>query len=79
MVNIAVRLSRRVGILGHARATRFEALEPIRQGVRHHFDRFVKDIAHGLAVRHDYESQSMSDHFRKEIGFLGIERSPAFV
>jgi putative transposase len=68
-----------VGIHAHARATRFEALEPIRQGVRQHFGGFAKAIARGLAVRHDHGSQYMSDHFQKEIAFLGIESSPAFV
>jgi transposase InsO family protein len=68
-----------VGIHTHARATRFEALEPIRQGVRRHFGGFARGIARGLAVRHDHGSQYMSDHFQKEIAFLGIESSPAFV
>ena len=68
-----------VGIHASSRATRFEALEPIRQGVRRSFGGFAKDIAHGLAVRHDHGSQYMSDHFQKEIAFLGIESSPAFV
>ena len=68
-----------VGIHAHARATRFEALEPIRQGVRRHFGGFAKDIARGLALRHDHGSQYMSDHFQKELTFLGIESSPAFV
>jgi putative transposase len=68
-----------VGIHAHARATRFEALEPIRQGARQRFGGFAKDIARGLAVRHDHGSQYMSDHFHKEIVFLGIESSPAFV
>ena len=54
-------------------------MEPIRQGVRRHFGGFAKGIACGLAVRHDHGSQYMSDHFQKEIGFLGIESSPAFV
>src|SRR4051794_1326828 len=36
-----------IGIYAHARATRFEALEPIRQGVRRHFGGFAKGIAHG--------------------------------
>ena len=67
------------GIHASARATRFEALEPIRQGVRRHFGGFAKDIARGLAVRHDHGSQYMSDHFQKEMAFLGIESSPAFV
>ena len=68
-----------VGVHAHSRATRFEALEPIRQGVRRYFGGFAKGIACGLAVRHDHGSQYMSDHFQKEIGFLGIESSPAFV
>src|SRR3954468_16692556 len=68
-----------VGIHASTRATRFEALEPIRQGVRRHFGGFAKDIARGLAMRHDHGSQYMSDHFQKEIAFLGIESSPAFV
>ena len=48
-----------------ARATRFEALEPIRQGVRRHFGGMARDSARGLAVRHDHGSQYMSDHFRR--------------
>jgi putative transposase len=38
-----------VGIHASSRAARFEALEPIRQGVRRHFGGFAKDVAHGLA------------------------------
>jgi transposase InsO family protein len=68
-----------VGIHAHVRATRFEALEPIRQGVRRHFGGFDKDIARGLLVRHDHGSQYMSEYFQKEIKLLGIESSPAFV
>jgi transposase InsO family protein len=68
-----------IGIHAHARATRFEALEPIRQGVRRHFGGFAQGIASGLAVRHDHGSQYMSDAFQAELAFLGIESSPAFV
>ena len=68
-----------VGIHAHARATRFEALEPIRQGMRPYFGGFAANVAHGLAVRHDHGSQYMSDNFQREIAFLGIESSPAFV
>jgi len=68
-----------VGVHADARATRFQALEPIRQGVRQHFGGFGKAIAGGLSVRHDHGSQYMSDAFQKEIAFLGIESSPAFV
>ena len=68
-----------VGIHAAIRATRFEALEPIRQGIRRHCAAFAKDAARGLSVRHDHGSQYMSDHFQKELAFLGIESSPAFV
>jgi transposase InsO family protein len=68
-----------VGIHAALRATRFEALEPIRQGVRRHFGGFAKDVARGLAVRHDPGSQYMSDAFQEELRFLGVESSPAFV
>lgn len=68
-----------VGIHAATRATRFEALEPLRQGVRRHFGAFAKDIASGLALRHDHGSQYMADDFQKELRFLGIESSPAFV
>jgi putative transposase len=68
-----------VGIHAHPRATRFQALEPIRQGVRQHFGGFARAIARGLALRHDHGSQYMSHQFQNEIAFLGIESSPAFV
>ena len=68
-----------VGIHAARRATRFEALEPIRQGVRHSVGVFAKDAASGLAVRHDHGSQYLSDAFQSELAFLGIESSPAFV
>src|SRR3982751_2219809 len=67
------------GIHAARRATRFEALEPIRQGVRRCFGAFAKEIARGLAVRHDHGSQYMSDAFQQELAFLGIKSSPAFV
>jgi putative transposase len=68
-----------VGIHAARRATRFEALEPIRQGMRERFGAFEKDIACGLAVRHDHGSQYVSKAFQAELTFLGIESSPAFV
>jgi putative transposase len=68
-----------VGIHAARRATRFEALEPIRQGVRRHFGSFAEGIARGLAVRHDHGSQYVSHDFQREIAFLGAAGSPAFV
>jgi putative transposase len=68
-----------VGLHAARHANRFEALEPIRQGVRRCFGTFAEGIAAGLALRHDHGSQYVADAFQKEIAFLGIESSPAFV
>jgi putative transposase len=68
-----------IGIHAARRATRFEALEPIRQGVRACFGAFAADVAAGLALRHDHGSQYVADDFQRELAFLGIEPSPAFV
>lgn len=68
-----------VGIHAVKRATRFEALEPIRQGVREYFGGFHATVADGLRLRHDHGSQFMSDDFQNEIRFLGMESSPGFV
>jgi transposase InsO family protein len=62
-----------------SRATAFEALEPIRQGVRAHFGGFDRRIAVGLAIRHDHGSAYMSDDFQQELAFLGLTSSPSFV
>jgi transposase InsO family protein len=68
-----------VGIHAAAHGTRFEALEPVRQGVRDHYGAIGAGIATGLALRHDHGSQYMSDDFQAEIHFLGMTSSPAFV
>jgi hypothetical protein len=68
-----------IGIHGGKRATRFEALEPIRQGVRQQFGAVSAGMATGWQVRHDHGSQSLSDDFQAELRFLGITSSPAFV
>jgi putative transposase len=68
-----------VGIHAVKRATRWEALEPIRQGVRKHFGAIGRNVASGLELRHDHGSQYMSDAFQQEIAFLGIQSSPSFV
>jgi transposase InsO family protein len=58
---------------------RFEALEPVRQGVLRHFGCIERDVAKGLALRHDHGSNYLSRDFQAEIAFLGIESSPSFV
>jgi len=68
-----------VGIHAARPGTRFEALEPIHQGIREHFGPLSEGIADGLILRHDHGSQYMSHHFQHEIAFLGVESSPSFV
>lgn len=68
-----------VGIHAAKRATRYEALEPLRQGVRRCFGAIGENVATGLTVRHDHGSQYLSDAFQAELAFLGIESSPSFV
>lgn len=68
-----------MGIHAAKVGTRFEALEPIRQGVRRTCGGFHAGLATGLTLRHDHGSQYMSGVFQEELAFLGIESSPAFV
>jgi putative transposase len=60
-------------------ANRFEALEPVRQGVHRCFGSIAPGVARGLKLRHDHGSNYMSGDFQDEIKCLGIEASPSFV
>jgi transposase InsO family protein len=71
--------SERVGIHAAKSGNRFEALEPIRQGVRKHFGGLDTGIAVGLAIRHDHGSAYLSDDFQAELASLGMANSPSFV
>jgi transposase InsO family protein len=68
-----------IGIHAAKRGTRWEALEPMRQGVKEEFGAYDKGVASGLKVRHDHGSTYTSDVFQGELIFLGIESSPSFV
>jgi putative transposase len=68
-----------LGVHASLSANRYEALEPIRQAVRHSFGAFGQQVASGLKIRHDHGSQYMSRDFQKELAFIGAESSPAFV
>ena len=68
-----------LGVHAARRATRFEALEPLRQAVRFAFGVFGEAIAGGLELRHDHGSQFVADDDQRELAFLGIASSPAFV
>ena len=47
--------------------------------MRQRFGGFDRNIATGLAVRHDHGSQYVAHDFQEELAFLGIASSPAFV
>src|SRR5918998_6358818 len=47
--------------------------------MRERFGGFGKGVASGLMLRHDHASQYVSDAFQREIAFLGMTSSPAFV
>jgi len=68
-----------MGVHASARGDRFEALEPIRQGVRTSFGGYGETIATGLRLRHDHGSCYTAGDFQREIHFLGFESSPSFV
>jgi transposase InsO family protein len=68
-----------LGIHAAKSGNRFEALEPIRQAARQYLGGYAEEIAHDLSLRHDHGSPYLSDDFQRELRFLGITSSPAFV
>jgi len=58
---------------------RWAALEPLRQGVRHAFGRFAKDVARGLQIRCDWGPQYVADAWINEVKWLGMTISPSYV
>ena len=68
-----------IGLHAAKRGSRFEALEPIRQGVRERFGAIGQGVAHGLRLRHDHGSNYLADDFQQAVAFFGIESSPSFV
>jgi transposase InsO family protein len=68
-----------VGIHASKSGDRFNAMEPIKQGLKKHFGAVGKGIAKGLAVRNDHGSQYVSDYFQKELDYFGIRQSLAYV
>ena len=68
-----------IGLHAAKGGNRFEALEPLRPGVREHSGRFEAKAAQGLTIRHDHGSNYLSDDFQRELKFLGMTSSPSFV
>ena len=59
--------------------TRFEALEPIRPGMRDRFGGIGDGVARGLRLRHDHGSHDLADDFQQAVAFFGIASSPSVV
>ena len=57
---------------------RWAALEPLRQGVRHAFGRFAKDVARGLRIRCDWGPQYIADAWINEGTGRGMTITPAY-
>ena len=62
---------------GHRRPFRGPGADP--PGSPRTLRRRRQGYRRGLQLRHDHGSAYMSDHFQKQIDFLGIESSPSFV
>jgi putative transposase len=58
---------------------RWAALEPLRQGVRHEFGGFAKNVARGLRIRCDWEPQYFADACINEVKWLGMTSRPWYV
>lgn len=58
---------------------RFAALEPIKQAVRKIRGAVGKGVGGQVAIRHDWGPQYAARDFKKELDFLGLRNSPAFV
>ena len=68
-----------IGLHAAKSGSRFEALEPIRQGIQERCGGIGEGVARGLRLRHDHGSNYLADDFQQEIAFFGIESSPSFV
>lgn len=58
---------------------RYAALEPVAMGLKSIFGTLEAEMARGLSLRMDHGTQYVSDHFRNQVRFWGIETSYAFV
>jgi len=61
------------------RGDRFAALQPVSQGLLRHFGGVGADVGRGLSLRMDNGTQYVSDHFRNQVRFWGVEASYAFI
>ena len=68
-----------IGLHAAKRGTRFEALEPIREGGRERFGGIGDGAARGLRLRREHEPNYLADDFQQKIAFFVIESASSFV
>jgi transposase InsO family protein len=68
-----------VGMYVCKKGTRFNALQPVTEGIQSIFGSVARDVARGLSLRLDHGSANCSEHFQNEIKRLGIKPSFSFV
>ena len=49
-----------------------QALEPLRQAMRHSLDSYKQNVGAGLAIRHTHGSQHIGKLYQDTLRFLGI-------
>jgi len=68
-----------VGMYVCKQGTRFNAVQPVLEGVQALFGSVARGVAEGLALRLDHGSANCSEHFQHTIKRLGITPSFSFV
>ena len=68
-----------IGTPASSSASRWDALEPVRQGITQPFGGVGPDVAKAPTLRHHHGTKGMSDDFRDGIECFGMLGSPAFV
>ena len=67
-----------IGLHAATSGRRFEALEPIRQGVRARVGGIGAAVARGRRRRHDHGSHDVADDVHQDVAVFGLESSPSF-
>jgi putative transposase len=66
-------------LVASKQGTRFQAIDTLRNGVRAVYGAYGPGITGDLSLRHDHGSPFIAELFQRELDFLGITSSPAYV
>ena len=69
-------------VVGHhvcKRGDRFAALEHVAQGLLRHCGSLEADAGQSLSLRMDHGDQYVSNHFRNQVRFWGVQASYSFI